>query len=57
MSPKASPVSAPTISEGENTPPPIRPPMVIATAATLTTANTTASRSPRSPVSAFDVVS
>ena len=55
--PKASPVSAPTISEGEKTPPPNRPPMVIATAAVLIAAKTMASCSSMSPVSAREVVS
>ena len=43
VNPKARPSRAPTMSDGENMPPPIRPPMVIATAATLMAQNTTAS--------------
>jgi hypothetical protein len=57
ISPKASPASAPTISEGEKTPPPIRPAMVIATATVLIAAKTIASCSSRLPVSARIVVS
>ena len=55
--PKASPVSAPTISDGENTPPPMRPAMVIATAITLITAKIITCCSPSVPVSASEVVS
>ena len=55
--PNASPDSAPTISEGENMPPPMRPPKVIATAAVFSTVNTIASCSSRLPLSATSVVS
>ncbi len=56
-SPKAEPVSAPSISEGEKMPPPMRPAMVMATAAALTTAKTTAVKKANRVVSASEVVS
>ena len=57
MIPNAKPVSAPTMSEGEKTPPPMRPPMVIATAKTLRQTKITASFIIKSPVNAAVVVS
>ncbi len=56
-SPKAEPVSAPSMREGEKTPPPMRPAMVIATATALTTAKTTAVKKTNCVVSASEVVS
>jgi hypothetical protein len=57
MIPKASPDIAPSISEGENTPPPMRPAMVIAAAAAFTMVKMMASCSKSCPVSAALVVS
>ena len=55
--PKPKPVKAPSINEGENIPPPIRPAIVTTTATTLIIANIIIVLSSNCPVRALEVVS